>query len=256
MRIIDVHAHLGMPQFEDDLADVLDRAARAGVSTVVCVGTDLQSSCRCIELARRFPQRIHASVGIHPNYCRQAGTDEMSQLQELAAAPEVVAIGETGLDFHREFTGPQEQIAAFRRHIRLALSAGKPLIVYSRKSDEEVLRVLAQESEIPSGVRHCFDSSAQMAARYVELGLHISFAGTVTHSGHKKLKTAARTVPAGRLLIETDCPYQTPAPRRRVRNEPAFIADTVRVLAELRGVTPDVLAAQTTANARRLFRLD
>ncbi len=253
MRIVDTHTHLDGRQFEKDLAEVLDRAAAAGVRWMMCVGTDLASSRRCIELARRFPGRLRAAVGIHPNQWREAGPDDMSEIERLAATPEVVAVGETGLDFHHKFTPPDEQRAAFRRHTLLALSTGKPLIVHSRKSDEEVLRILAAEGEVPPGVRHCFEGSAQVAGRYVELGFHISFAGAVTRPGHKKTKAAARAVPEDRLLVETDCPYQTPAARSGARNEPAFIVDTIEALAALRDEEPATIASLTTANAMRLF---
>lgn len=256
MHIFDVHAHLCMPQFAADLDDVLDRANQVGVDGIMCVGTDLGSSRRCIELAHRFPGRLHAAAGIHPNEWSGAGADEMRELEQLCKLPEVVAVGETGLDFGRDLTPPKEQVAAFRRHIRLALSLDLPLIVHARRSDDEVLRILSQEGEAVRGVRHCFDGSAQVAARYVELGFHISFAGTVTRTGYKKLKAAARTVPARRLLVETDCPYQTPASRAGARNEPAFIIETIEALAALRAQTMDSLAATTAQNAVGLFLAD
>ncbi len=256
MQIFDVHAHLEMPEFAADLTAVLDRAARAGVDRILCVATDLPSSRRCIELARRFPGRLCAAVGIHPNHRSRARPEDMREIERLASMPEVVAIGETGLDFHHDFTAPEQQTAAFRQHVRLALAAGKPLIVHSRKSDEEVLRILSQGTEAVRGVRHCFDGSAQVAARYVELGLHVSFGGAVTRPGHKKLKAAARSLPAGRLLVETDCPYQAPAQHAGTRNEPAFIIETLEALAALRQETTDSLASTTTRNAVRLFLTD
>jgi len=252
-QITDVHAHLDARQFAADLSAVMDRAAQAGVSRIVTSGTDLESSRRCVELARRMPRRVYATVGVHPNDWFRSGPDDMRQLERLVGQPEVVAIGETGLDLHRKTTQLEQQLDAFRQHIRLALWMNKPLIVHAHKSDEEVLRVLAESDARLSGLRHCFDRAPQIAERYVELGFYISFGGLVTRSGFKKVKHAARTVPDERLLVETDSPYQAPASRAGARNEPAFIVDTVRALAELRGTTPEQIAAITAENAARLL---
>jgi TatD DNase family protein len=259
MRIIDVHSHLDMPEFAADLPRVVERAIRAGVEVMICVGTDLASSRACVELARRFPGRLYAAVGIHPNSWSQAGPEDMRGIERLCALPEVVAVGETGLDFHHALTDRRGQAAGFVEHIRVARSARKPLMVHARKSDEHVLAILAREAVGPGGaadlpgVRHCFDGSADIAARYVEQGLHISFGGLITRPGHDKVKQAARTVPAGRLLIETDCPYQTPALHAGERNEPAYALETLQALAALRGETPEALANSTTRNAEALF---
>jgi len=259
MRIIDVHAHLDMPEFASDLLAVVERAAEAGVTAMVCVGTDLDSSRRCVELARRFPGRVYAAVGIYPNHWSQARPDDMPEIEALCALTEVVAVGETGLDFHYGHTEHDAQVDGFVRHIRLARSTGKPLIVHARKSDEEVLRILAEESAGAGGtaglrgVRHCFDASDQTALRYAEMGFHISFGGALTRPGFHKPKAAASATPSDRLLVETDCPYQTPASHAGARNEPAFIIETLKALAALRGEDPEQVASLTTANAQRLF---
>ena len=239
-QITDVHAHLDARQFAADLSEVMDRAAQAGVSRVVTSATDLESSRRCVELARRMPHRVYATVGVHPNDWFRSKPDDMRQLERLVGQPEVVAIGETGLDLHRKTTQLEQQLDAFRQHIRLALWMDKPLIVHAHKSDEEVLRVLAESDARLSGLRHCF-------------GFYISFGGLVTRSGFRKVKHAARTVPDERLLVETDSPYQAPASHAGARNEPSFIVDTVRALAELRGTTPEEIAAITAENAARLL---
>jgi len=260
MRIVDVHAHLTMPEFAPDLPEVLAHAAAAGVEMMLCVGTDLRSSDQCVELARRFPGRIWAAAGIHPNDAGEAGAQDLVSLCELCKHAEVVAVGETGLDFHHAFTPRDLQTWAFREHIRLARETGKPLVVHARKSDDEVLAILAEEAAAASpeeaslrGVRHCFDASLQIAARYVEQGFYISFGGILTQIGYKKVKAAAAALPAERLLVETDCPYQAPASCAGARNEPAFIVETVRALAVLRSETPESVADVTTSNARSLF---
>ncbi len=253
LQITDVHAHLDAAQFAGDLSEVMDRAAQAGVSRIVTSATDLDSSRRCIELAQRMPRRVYASVGVHPNDLACSRPDDMQHLEQLAGRPEVVAIGETGLDLHRRTVQLEEQLDAFRRHIRLALWTGKPLIIHAHKSDEEVLRVLAERDGRPTGLRHCFDRSRQVAERYVELGFYVSFGGLVTRSGFRKVKEAARAVPEERLLVETDCPYQAPASHAGGRNEPAFLVETIQALAELRGTTPEAIAATTAENAARLL---
>jgi len=260
MRIIDVHTHLDVPEFAADLSGVFARAMAAGVDMMICVGTDLRSSQQSVEMARRFPGRLYASVGIHPHDVARAGRDDMSAVRELAGLPEVVAIGESGLDFHRDLVSRDLQVSAFHEHIRLSSETGKPLILHGRKSDDELLEILARSASDASpagarfrGVRHCFDSSPETAARYVEQGFCLSFGGAITRPGFKKAKAAAAAVPADRLLVETDCPYQSPASHVGARNEPAFIVETVNALASLRGETPDSVAALTTANARSLF---
>lgn len=253
MHIVDTHAHLDLPEFEADLLEVLQRAADAGVDRIVCVGTTLESSRRCVELARRYPDRLYATVGVHPNYCSEPGEEESERLRHLASLPHVVAIGETGLDFHHDYAPREVQEKFFRQHIRLSISSSKPLIVHARKADERVLAILGEEGNLIHGVRHCFDSSAQIAADYLERGLHIGFGGILTRPGHKKLKKAARTVPAERLLVETDCPYMTPPEAQTGRNEPALIRSTTRTLAGLRSTTEEKIAKTTTRNAGRLF---
>jgi TatD DNase family protein len=253
MQIIDVHTHLDMPQFADDLDVVLERARAAGVVRMVCVGVDLASSRQSVHLARVHPGGIAAAVGIHPNDWADAGPDDMTALGELARLPEVVAVGETGLDFHYDRTPFERQVEALREHLALALETGKPLIIHARKADERVLEVLAEFGGGLRGVRHCFDGSPAVAEEYLAAGLHISFGGAVTRPGHKKLRAAAGAVPADRLLVETDCPYQSPARYAGQRNEPAYVVEVVRALAALRGTTPEDIAAVTTANAEGLF---
>ena len=253
MEITDTHAHLDLPEFEQDMLQVIERAGEAGVGKIICVGTTVQSSRKCIELAGRFPGRIYASVGIHPNYCAQAEPDDFKQIEALAQLAEVVAIGETGLDFHHDYASPELQASYFRNHVELSLSAGKPVIIHARNADKEAVDILRGISRSLHGLRHCFDGSAQDAAPYIELGMHISFGGIVTRPGHKKLKAAAHLVPDDRLLVETDCPYMTPAEAQGGRNEPAFILHTVKALAALRNAEPAKIAALTTRNAERLF---
>ncbi|MHC4789742.1 MAG: TatD family hydrolase [Planctomycetota bacterium] len=251
--LIDVHAHLAAPEFEADLDDVLRRAAGAGVDRIVCVGTDLPSSRRSVELARRSPERIAAAVGIQPNQGASAGPQDMAEIERLGALPEVAAIGETGLDFRLDFTSPQRQVELLREHLRLARGTGKPLILHCRAADDELLELLMREGGELRGVRHCFLGPAELAMRYAAAGFHLSFTGAITRPGYKKAKAALRALPADRLLLETDCPYQAPAARAGVRNEPAFLLDTARAAAAIRNESVAELARLTSRNAESLF---
>jgi len=255
MLITDTHCHLDAPEFEADLDAVLQRAAQAGVGRLICVGTDLPSSLRCIELARRSPERIYAAVGIHPNSWAAAGPDDWARVAELAALPEAVAVGESGLDFHYTDTSREAQADALRQHIRLARRMEKPLIIHARNADAQVLQVLREEGAPDRGVRHCFDRPLPAAEGYLELGWHVAVGAAVTRPGYVKLKDAVRALPADRLLLETDCPYQSPASRAGARNEPAYITETLRAVAVLRGEDPQAVAEITTRNAEMLFCL-
>jgi TatD DNase family protein len=242
-----------MLTFAEDLDAVLQRADEAGVKRMVCVGTDAASSARCVEMARRYPHTLVATVGIHPNHWAEAAPGDMDRVRELAALPEVVGIGETGLDYHHEFTPRDAQVEAFEKHIDLALTVRKPLVVHARESDDDVLEVLRDAGARLAGVRHCFEGTQEMAERYCETGLRISLGAAVTRPGYKKLKAAVAALPCESLLIETDCPYQAPHSHAGQRNEPAFILETARAVAEVRGVTLVEIAARTTANALALF---
>lgn len=248
----DTHAHLDLPDYADDLDAVLRNAGRCGVGRIICAGTSLESTRRCIGLASQFPGLITAAAGIHPGCCSPLPGDAIKQLRTLAASPEVVAIGETGLDFHRDYRDRQLQKDFFRRHIEIALELDKPLIIHGRKADEEILAVLDSYDGPISGVRHCFDGSEQIAALYAERGFYLAFGGLITRQGYKKPKKAARSTPPDRLLIETDCPYMTPAGAPSRRNQPAYISLTVEALAELRNETTERIAAVTTENAKTL----
>jgi TatD DNase family protein len=255
MQITDTHCHLDAPEFEADLERVIQRAAEAGVGRLICVGTDLPSSLRCIELARRFPGRVYATVGIHPNYWAAAGPEDWERIEELAALPLVVGIGESGLDFHYTYTPRDAQAEALRRHIRLARRTDKPLIIHARNADAEVVQVLREEGAPSRGVRHCFDRPPAAAEGYLELGYHVAVGAAVTRPGYARFKDAVRALPGDRLLLETDSPYQSPASRAGTRNEPAYIVETLSAVAALRGEGAQAVADMTTRNASALFRL-
>lgn len=240
--------------FAADLDAVLDRAAAAGVQTIVAVGYDLASSEAAVALAATR-SGIFATVGVHPNYLAEAPADWLARLCDLAGAARVVGIGETGLDHYRTYTPPEQQRQGFLAHLALAADLGLPVVVHCRDAESELLSVLEERRGRPKapGVLHCFSGTPDTMQTAVAAGYYISLAGTVTFKNAGALRAVAAAVPANRLLVETDCPYLSPMPHRGQRNEPARVRLTAACVAEARGVPLELVAAQTTANAARLF---
>jgi TatD DNase family protein len=257
---IDTHAHLDLPEFDADREAVLARARQAGVGAILCPAIGAASSEAVVRLAASSPG-VFAAVGIQPNYCAQAKPGDWDRIVALVKGPRVVALGETGLDRHWDFTPFAVQQDYFDRHLRLAQERDLPLVIHCREAEAEVLAMLrAAVLRGPlRGVLHAFSGDRSFAEACLELGLSISFAGAVTYTNKKfaSLREAGAAVPGDRLLLETDSPYLVPHPLRgrQKRNEPAHLVLTAQCLAQLRGQTPAELAAQTTANARRLFGL-
>jgi TatD DNase family protein len=255
MRLFDSHAHLNQRDFDEDRPAVIERAHDAGVASIITVGYNVASSAQNVEIAATFPG-LFAAVGIQPNDTVHAGEEDWQRIVELASAPRVVALGETGLDRHWDTSPLELQQDYFDRHLRLSQQIGLPFIVHTRESDAEVLTMLreARTRGPLSGVMHSFTGSEQTAAECVSLGLYISFAGMVTFKKSDALRAVAATIPQNRILIETDCPYLSPHPLRGRRNEPAHLLHTAECLAAVRGASPEEFAAQITENASRLFR--
>ena len=257
MELFDTHAHLDDEQLSGDLERVLSRARAAGVTTLIAVGTTAISSANCIAIAAAH-RGAYAAVGIQPNYCAETRADDWDAIVELASRAGVAAIGETGLDrYWQDVPFPLQQ-DFFDRHLRLAQRLDLPFIVHLRDCEVDVLAMLAEARQRGPlrGVMHSFTGSAATAAACVEFGLHISFAGMVTYKKSEELRQVAASIPAERIVIETDSPYLSPHPHRGRRpNEPALLIHTAACLAGVRGVAQEDFAAQTTANARQLFRV-
>ncbi|MEM9354549.1 MAG: TatD family hydrolase [Planctomycetota bacterium] len=254
--LFDTHAHLDQDAFDEDRSSVVDRARSAGVTRIVAVGVTAASSRRCLELANEYPS-VAAAVGIQPNYVAQAGPGDWDAIAAMTENPRAVALGETGLDRYWDDTPFDQQQDYFDRHLRLSQSTGLPFIVHMRECEEDILAMLreARRRGPLRGVMHSFTGDAEMAAGCVDLGLHISFAGMVTFKKSDALRASAASVPGDRVLVETDCPYLSPEPVRKTRrNEPAHVAHTARLLADVRGESFEALAEQTFANADALFR--
>jgi TatD DNase family protein len=258
LELVDTHAHLDDEQFQEDLPPVLERAAGVGVRRIVTVATTAPSSAVCVGLAQRFPALV-ASVGIQPNHVAQAGPGAWEEVAVLVSKDGVVAVGETGLDRHWDYTPFAQQEDYFARHLQLARRHDLAVIIHCREAEADVVRMLREDFNRNGpvrGVMHSFTGDVATAEACVAMGLHISFAGMVTYKNAANLRGLAASIPADRLLVETDSPYLAPVPVRGRRNEPAFIAHTAACLAVVRGADPDVLSSEMTENARRLFGLE
>jgi TatD DNase family protein len=257
MQLFDTHAHLDQPEFEEDRADVIERAAAAGVAHIVAIGISADTSQESVKLAAQY-DGVYSAVGMQPNYLAEAQPADWDRVVAMVDRPGVVAIGETGLDRYWDFTPFDVQQDYFDRHIRLSQERGLPFIVHMRDCDDDILIMLrgAYQRGPLSGVMHSFTGSQAMADECLAMGLYISFAGMVTYKKSGDLRAIASRVPADRILIETDSPYLSPEPVRKIkRNEPAHVRHTAACLAEVRGSTLEEFSAITTANAKRLFRL-
>ncbi len=255
--LVDSHCHLDFPDFEGDLEEVVGRARQAGIVRMVTVCTRPSRLAASLAIAERFPD-VFCACGLHPH---DAATEEVGvdTLTGLADHPKLAAIGECGLDYHYDRSPRPAQQDSFRIHVRAARETGLPLVVHTREADADTTRILREEAAGEGGrppvrgVMHCFSSGRQLAEDALALGFYISFSGILTFNRSEELREIARDVPLDRLLVETDAPYLAPVPRRGKRNEPALVTHTAARLAEVKGMTIDALARQTTANFFRLF---
>jgi TatD DNase family protein len=255
-ELIDTHAHLDDEQFKGDLPAVLDRAAAAGVSRIVTIATTATDSRACVELAKRY-RCLGATVGLQPNNLAQGKPGDWDEIVRLMTDAGVVAVGETGLDRHWDYTPFPMQEDYFARHLDLARQHELPVVIHCREAEADVIRMLRadyQKHGPVRGVMHSFTGDAQTAADCLAMGLYISFAGMVTYKNAQNLRDVATTVPLDRLLVETDSPYLAPVPLRGKRNEPANVVHTAACLAGVLAVDVANLAASCTRNARALFQ--
>ncbi|MDQ7054194.1 MAG: TatD family hydrolase [candidate division KSB1 bacterium] len=252
MKLVDTHCHLQFDAFDDDRDAVVERALEVGVSKILTLATDSESSYRVIELAERYPA-VYAAVGIHPTDAHKAQPGDVERIAKLANHPKVVAIGEIGLDLYWDASTLDVQKDLFLQMLRLAADRDLPVVIHNRRAGKEILQVLDQVAELPlRGVFHCFSEGKSYADDVVRRGFYLSFTGNLTYR-KSKLPDVAKHVPLERLLLETDSPFMTPVPMRGKRNEPAFVQYIAEKHAELRGMDADELARVTTDNAQTLF---
>jgi len=252
--LVDSHCHLDFPDFANELDAVVARAGAAGVARMVTISTRVRRFAGVLSIAERFPE-VYCSVGTHPHYAHEELEVTVDDLVAETRHPKVVAIGEAGLDYHYDNSPREAQERGFRTHIAAARATGLPLVIHSREADADTARILEEETgqgAFPA-VLHCFTGGPDLARRAVALGHYVSVTGILTFKNSIALREIAAELPADRILVETDAPYLAPNPFRGKRNEPAFVVETAKVLADTRGVSLEEIARQTSDNFFRLF---
>jgi TatD DNase family protein len=261
--LVDSHCHLQDPQFDDDRDETIQRARDAGISAIVVIGYDLQSSRRAVDLADSH-EDIYATVGIHPHDAKDMSRSDVDAIWRLANSPKVVAIGEIGLDFHRNLSPPDTQRKAFLQQLELARALSLPVVIHAREAEEDAFDILAAyekqalpdwPKDRPLGVMHCFAGDLMLALRYIEIGFTISIPGTCTYANAERVNAVARGIPLRWMVVESDAPYLSPQSHRRRRNEPAYLVETVGHIADQRGQSFDDVAARTALAAAWLYGL-
>jgi TatD DNase family protein len=253
VKLVDSHCHLDDRQFDADRDQVVERALAAGVERMLAIGTgsgppDLEAGLR---LARQH-SFMYATVGVHPHDAAKATPETFARIEALLAEAEVLALGEIGLDYHYDFSPRDVQQEVFVAQLKLAAAAHKPIVIHTREAWEDTVALLRRHWP-GGGIMHCFSGGPEEARQALDLGFHLAFGGVLTFPKAEAVRESARLAPEDRLLVETDAPYLAPAPKRGKRNEPAFMVETVKRLAEVRGIAPEEIAAATTANFERLM---
>lgn len=256
VRLADAHAHLDLPEMLPDQEAVVRRAQEAGVALIINVGIGLKQSRQAVNTARKFPG-VFATIGVHPHAVGSLGDKDLEALTPLAADPKVVAVGEIGLDFYRRRAPEDSQRLWFRRQLEWAYSLHKIVVVHTREATAATLETLREyRSRLRGGVMHCFGGSYKEAQAFLDLGLYLSFSGTLTYPKAEDLRQVAKKLPLNRLLVETDCPYLPPQPWRGKRNEPAYVTATAKQLADLHHLSLEETAHQTWLNTLTAFDLN
>lgn len=252
--LVDSHCHLDFPDFADDLDGIVARAEAAGVGRIVTISTRVRQLDRLLAIAERFPN-VYVSVGTHPHQADEEDGISADELIALSRHPKVVAFGEAGLDYFYDHGSPQAQARGFRTHIAAARATGLPLVIHTREADEDCGKIL--DEEMAKGpfraVLHCYTGGRDLALKAIAHGLSISFTGIITFKKSQALRDLAAELPADRIMVETDAPFLAPGKHRGKRNEPAYVVETAKVLAEVRGVSFEEIAQQTTENFFRFF---
>ena len=256
MELIDTHCHLTFEGLAENVAAVIERSKAVGVTGWITVGTDPQHNRKAIELAERF-ENMYAAIAIHPHDAKTVTADILKELRELAQHNKVVAVGETGLDYHYNFSSHEEQRKVFAEHLKIAAELNLPVIVHCREALNETMGILEQHGGgVKKVVFHCFSGSAEQAKIVLGNGFYISFTGVVTFKNAEKVRRAAEVVPLDRMMVETDAPYMSPEPMRKQKiNEPALMIHTAAFLAELKGMGLADFAEAVTATSRTFFGL-
>ena len=256
MKLIDSHAHLTFEPLADDIDAVINRSVAAGVDGWITVGTDSGQNEKVASILDRHPN-LFGTVGIHPHYAKETSNNEVERIRVLAENEKIVAIGETGLDFHYNFSKQDSQIELFKKQLTIAADRGMPLIIHSRGAFDETIKVMDDfTSSLGNVVFHCFGGTADEAKFILDRGYYISFTGVVTFKKAESARIAAAAVGLDRMMVETDCPYMSPEPMRKQKvNEPALMVHTAKKLAEVKEVDFDTFCESVTANTRKFFSI-
>jgi TatD DNase family protein len=252
--LIDSHAHLDMEEFGKDREQVLKRALEGGVTRVITIGVDLQSSTKALQLAKTH-DFVFSTVGYHPHEAKELNRERLKEICTLAEDPRVVAWGEIGLDFFKLYSPREKQLAVFEEQLDLACERGLPVVIHDRDAHCEILSALKKRKGL-RGVIHCFSGDYGLALELIRLGFSISIPGTVTYRKATELQEVAARIPLENLLVETDAPYLTPVPMRGKRNEPLFVTHTAKRIADLRRIPFEEFSERTVENTVRLFGLE
>ena len=252
---IDTHAHLNFKDFSNDSSQAIERAFKAGIRGIINVGSNFKTSQKAIKIAKNYEKGIYAAIGLHPIHVEEEVFKENDFLK-LAREKKVVAIGETGLDYYYDKSQVHKQEEVFRQHLQIAVKSSKPIILHSRDAAQDVLTILMTQSPLPRGVMHCFQENWEFAKVILDMGFYISFTGLITFAKNYATFEVIKEMPLDRLLIETDCPYLTPEPYRGKRNEPAYVIEVAKKIAEIKKIPLEKVAEQTTKNAIELFKLN
>ena len=250
MNYIDTHCHIYLEHFDEDRDDMIQRAIDNGIERMICIGVDLPSSERCLDIAEKYPQ-IFATAGIHPHEAKNAPPNYLYELEEFYQHPKVVAVGEIGLDFHYNFSDKKDQISTYREQLDLATSVNLPAVVHCRQSDDEILNGIL-ETKNTYGVIHCFASTLAFSQQILKTGFHLSFTGLITFVN--PLETVVKKTPLDRMMLETDSPYLCPTPYRGKRNEPLYVKKVAEKVAELKKISVRDVVTQTTNTAELFFK--
>jgi TatD DNase family protein len=256
-RFFDSHAHLDANDFGGDLEATIERARSVGITDIVCIGASegFESNPKAVAIAESH-DRIYATVGIHPHDAKIADRACLEAVEKLSAHPKVVAIGETGLDYHYDHSPREMQRDAFRAFVRMAKTRTLPIVVHTREAEDDTIQILVEEdAKKVGGVIHCFTGTDKLADAALDLGFYISFSGVLTFKNAEALRAIAKRLPKEKVLVETDCPFLAPIPFRGKRNEPSYIVETTKLLADLWGSSLEDVKASTGSNAAALFRI-
>ena len=252
---IDSHAHIQLDLFDSDRSVVIERAKNSQVSIILVVGFDISTSHLAVELADRY-DHIYATVGLHPHDAKRFTPQTLREIALLAEHPKVVALGEMGLDYHRNLSPKSVQKRVFEEQLDLATQLDLPIVVHNRNAFDDILSILENHSQLTGGVLHCFSENTKSMDRVIDAGFHIGIGGPVTYKKSQDLKQVVKVMPADSFLIETDCPWLAPQLRRGKRNEPAYITEIATKIAELRQVTIESVGQTSSQNFRKLFSIE